>query len=141
MPNKKYASSGDSEKRKSKKCKINTLLITSLSCTRVRLPPEVNDTMAGAKWANNLVAPQDNALSTNTHYTLHSQFARTLPMLTASVRLLTVSFIDYHTHTHARTHARRHARARARASYVERVKRAHVLKAIFVTIAPKNAAF
>ena len=93
--------------------------------------------MAGAKWANNLVAPQDNALSTNTHYTLHSQFARTLPMVTASVRLLTVSFIDYHTHT--RTHAR--TRARARASYVERVKRAHVFKAIFVTIAPKNAAF
>ena len=33
-----------------------------LSCTRVRLPPDVNDTMAGAKWANHLVALQDNEL-------------------------------------------------------------------------------
>ena len=34
--------------------------VTPLSCTRVRLPPEVNDTMTGAKWANHHVAPQDN---------------------------------------------------------------------------------
>ena len=40
-------------------------IITSLSCARVRLPPEVNDTMAGAKWANHLVAPQDNELISN----------------------------------------------------------------------------
>ena len=33
---------------------------TSLSCTRVRLPPEVISTIAGAKWADYLVAPQDS---------------------------------------------------------------------------------
>ena len=60
---KKYASSGDSEKRE--KTKKKKKLITSLSCTRVQLPPEVNDTMAGAKWANHLVAPQDNELISN----------------------------------------------------------------------------
>ena len=60
---KKYASSGDSEKRKERKKQKK--LITSLSCTRVRLPPGVNDTMAGAKWANHLVAPQDNELISN----------------------------------------------------------------------------
>ena len=59
-------------KREKEKKEKNTLVVvtakrektkkTSLSCTRVRLPPEVNDTMAGAKWANHLVAPQDNGL-------------------------------------------------------------------------------
>ena len=33
---------------------------TSLSCTRVQLPPEVISTIAGAKWVEYLVAPQDS---------------------------------------------------------------------------------
>ena len=64
-------------------------IITSLSCTRVRLPPEVNDTKAGAKWANHLVAPQDNELISNQAINLSNPI---------------------NTHTHACTHTRTHAR-------------------------------
>ena len=78
-------------REKREKNKKTQILITSLSCTRVRLPPEVNDTMAGAKWANHLVAPQDNELISN-------------QTINRSIQSNTIQYA-LHRHTHAHTHA------------------------------------
>ena len=97
--------------KREKRKKTEQNVITSLSCTRVRLPPEVNDTKAGAKWANHLVAPQDNELISNQAIDLSNPI---------------------NTHTHARTQcAGRQACAgnrtrRALNCFVYRLAHAHI---------------